>query len=154
MVETSRPRATSRGTSLVTSVVLPAPLQPARPITRVMRLIPLSDPDPRAAGPTQSRGLRGGWESSEYSSRGGLHPEPANAFAHRRVLEGRHKCLHGRTRQAFFLDQEVVKLRADGRKTQFVKRGHALDSDAAIRSSLRDRRRDRVVRARLVAVTR
>src|SRR5262245_10914340 len=35
MVETLKPRRTSSGTSRTTKVVLPAPLQPASPITRI-----------------------------------------------------------------------------------------------------------------------
>src|SRR5215470_11225313 len=35
MVETLKPRRTSSGTSRTTRVVLPAPLQPASPITRI-----------------------------------------------------------------------------------------------------------------------
>src|SRR5579862_5139012 len=35
MVETFKPRATSTGITLVINVVLPEPLQPARPMTRI-----------------------------------------------------------------------------------------------------------------------
>src|SRR5262245_10484007 len=68
----------------------------------------------------------------------GFHADGAHTRAHALVAHGGKKCFYPRPLAPTVGDKKIIMLRRDGQKTETVKLGHRLDSDAPVGAALRD----------------
>src|SRR6516225_4449089 len=83
-----------------------------------------------------------------------LHMHSLNAPPQLLALQCGQKSFHCRTITTVFPQQEVVFLRGNRQKSQSIKGGYRSDRDAPICAALYDRRGNRIMRPRLIAVAR
>src|SRR5579884_3320959 len=113
--------------TLTSSVVLPDPLQPARPMMRMTTYM------------------------SSFGRR--FHAQGANALARCRMAQDFQKRPDGRTVAPVRNQQEIVILRRDGQERKPIHARHRLNSHTPVGAALSDRGGNCVVRARLVGIT-
>ena len=82
-----------------------------------------------------------------------LHAERGDAGTGVGIAQRLEESAHRRPLAAALHQQEIVVLRRDRQKAEAVELGHRLDRQPPVGAPLRDHRRDRVMRLRLVGVT-
>src|SRR6185436_16826678 len=81
------------------------------------------------------------------------HVESADFLPHRFVPQRSQKGLHRRTLPTVFAQQKIIFLGCNRQKSKPIETRHRLDGDTPVGPALRHRSSDRIMRARLVAVT-